>query len=573
MRAKLLPLGVAITLMALGVGCAEPGGDGKQVELPAVPPHVEGTVGEYARLVSGNAVSVQGYGVVVGLGEDGSSEVPPHLAKYLTQYLRKRNLGRWTAGTEQLTAERMLSDKDTAIVLVGGSIPPGAPVGTRFDLFVTALPQTQTRSLIGGVLMPTELRLAVGAVAQPGGPSRVIADGAGSVLVNPFLDAEDEILDMSRLRRGRVVGGGQVSWSRGLRLQLLEPDYARCDLIGRRVNARFQGAGERPANPRDSTVVELEIPERYSDDYRHFLELVMHLPLERGPAAEEGRAWEVARLMKDPNANHEELALVWEAIGRQILPVIKELYTSRNPQAAYYAARTGLRLGDDAAADIILRFAEDAESPLQIPAIQELGRHQQIASAVRLLEKLLSDENEFVRFAAYRALVHRGDSSAIQQVDVSGEFEVHAVRSDRRYVIYASQTDRPRIVLFGRDMTVRRPVFHNSADDLVTINAHRNDEKLLVYRSIPRREDYSDPFYVDFYVRDLVRTLGERPELDARGNVKGLGLTYGQVVSVLHQMCEEGDIPAKFVLQPLPELQRIYREAPTVGRPDAPSDS
>ncbi|MGC9453952.1 MAG: flagellar basal body P-ring protein FlgI [Phycisphaerae bacterium] len=576
MRAKVF-LSAAVVLAAVwAVGCGDSNTldtDDAAAELPPVPPEVEGTVAEYARLVHGGAISVQGYGIVVGLGDKGSSEVPSHLAGYLEQYLRKQDLGRWTRGTESLTPQRILRDRDTTVVLIGGSVPPGAPAGTRFDLHVTCLPQTQTRSLEGGILMPAELRLAVGGVASPGGPSRVVAEGAGSVLVNPFMDSEETEARLSNARRGRVVGGGKVLWSRGLRIQLLEPDYSRCDLIGRRINARFGSASEKPANPRDSSVIELTVPREYRGDYRHFLDLVMHLPLEWGPSAEEGKAWEVGRQMEQANADRESLALIWEAIGRQILPVVKEHYTSDDPRVAYYAARTGLRLGDESALEIVLQAAGDPDSSLQTDAIRELGRHPHIPEGRPLLEDLLNDQNEFVRFTAYRALLRRGGSSAIRRVNVSGEFEVHAVKSDRRYVIYASQTDRPRIVLFGQDMTVQRPVFYNSPDDLVTINAHRDDDKLLVYRKIPSRGDYSDPFYVDCYVRELVRTLGDRPEPDDNGDIKGLGLTYGQVVSVLYRMCEEGDIPAKFVLQPLPELQRIYQEMPEVGRPDAPAES
>lgn len=575
MRKKIL-LPVAVFLVGVCIaGCGDQQGmdADTSAELPPVPPQVEGTVAEYARLVHGGAISVQGYGIVIGLGENGSSEIPSHLAGYLDEYLRKQDLGRWTSGTERLTPQRILRDRDTTVVLIGGSVPPGAPVGTRFDLQVTCLPQTQTRSLEGGILMPAELRLAVGGMASPGGPSRVVAEAAGSVLVNPFVDNEDDDAAMMNARRGRVVGGGKVVWSRGLRLQLLEPDYSRSNLIGRRINARFGLAEEKPANPRDSSVIELSIPPWYRNDYPHYLDLVMHMPLEWGPSAEEGRAWEVARLMEEPDANHESLAIIWEATGRQILPIVKQHYTSENPRIAYYAARTGLRLGDDSAADIVLNAAKDPDSPFQVAAIRELGRHKRILEGRPVLEKLLNEDNEFVRFAAYQALLRRGGSSAIQRINVSGEFDIHTVRSDRRYVIYVSQTERPRIVLFGQDMTIRRPVFYNDNEDLVTINAHRGDEKLLVYRKIPRRGDYSDPFYVDFYVRDLVRTLGDRPEPNDNGDIKGLGLTYGQVVNVLYNMCEQGDIPAKFVLQPLPEIQRIYQELPEVGRPDAPAES
>ncbi len=574
MRAKLYSQGIVAVAMLIAVGCGEQEmNPSPEAELPSLPSYMEGTIAEQARLVHGGPTTVQGYGVVIGLGEDGSSEIPSHLANYLSQYLRMRDLGRWSRGTEELTPQRFLRDPDTAIVLIGGSIPPGAPKGARFDLQVTALPQTQTTSLEGGILMPAELRLAIGGMAPPGGPSRVVADGAGSVLVNPFVDDEDRRSQIAALRQGRIVGGGRTNWSRGLRLQLLEPNHARADLIGRRINARFSTRDHTPANARDSSIVELEVPRQYRNDYEHFLDLVMHLPLEWGGQAEESRAWEIARKIESPDADHEQLALIWEAMGRQILPIIKEQYTSSTPAAAFYAARTGLRLGDESAADVVLRFAEESDSELQTAAIRELGRHRSVLEGRRVLERLLSDRDEYVRFVAYQALLRRGDSSAIQRISVGGDFEIHTVRSDRQYLIYASQTNRPRIILFGRDMPIRKPVFYNSEDDLVTISARRDEDKLLVYRRIPWTDSYSDPFQVNMFVRDLARTLGERPERGRSGEIKGLGLTYGQIVSILYKMCENDDIPARFVLQPLPDLQRMYHEAPTAGRPDAPTGS
>jgi hypothetical protein len=108
-------------------------------------------------------------------------------------------------------------------------------------------------------------------------------------------------------------------------------------------------------------------------------------------------------------------------------------------------------------------------------------------------------------------------------------------------------------------------------DELITVNAsQRNgDDKLLVYRKVPRTGRVSDPFYVSFSVPRFIRTLADPPERDARtGKIKGLGLTYGQVVSVLHRMCEAGHINARFILQEYPEARVA---APTALRPDVPA--
>ena len=296
----------------------------------------------------------------------------------------------------------------------------------------------------------------------------------------------------------------------------------------------------------------------------------MHVFLGTGGAVQDAHARKVATNMELPNANHDELALVWEAIGRQILPIIRQLYTSKNDYAACYAARTGLRLGDKSAVHVLLRFARYANSPLQIPAIRELGRHTNMLRAVPTLRELIDDENERVRIAAYESLAKHGDSSVIRRVGISGGFTLDVVASRRNYVIYATQTRKPRIILFGRNMAVRRPVFFTAPDDLVTINAIGDDKKLTLFRKIPVTGKVSEPFYIDFKVRTLVRTMGSLPRRNLKGDIEGVGLTYGQVISVLYRMCKEGDIPARFVLQELPDVQRMYQHAATVGRPDMP---
>jgi len=535
-----------------------------------IPLHIKGTVAQYARFAGGGNLPIQAHGIVIGLGDKGSSEVPDRVRKSLTEYLLKQKLGSYRMGTRAVTPDLVLKDKDTSVVLVGGSLAPGAPVGTRFDVFVTALPQTQTQSLDGGILMPIDLSVAFGPIRRPRQKqATVLARAGGPVFVNPFLDptAAD---DLAKLRTGRVIGGGKVVRARAVRIMLRRSDYATADQIQRRINERFP-SDERIANALNRSVVELTIPDEYRDDYEHFLELVMHLPIRYASGEWEARARQIAARMEMPEANHDELALVWEAMGRQVVPIVRNLYASKNSAAAYHAARTGARLGDRQAGDVLIRFATSANSPYQIPAIEELARHGRIRTASPTLRQLLDDPNGRVRIAAYEALLRRGDRSAVTRIDVSGQFTLDLVATRRSYTIYATQTKEPKIALFGRDMEVNRPIYFESPDGLVTINAFGDGKKLKVFRTIPRGNRISDPFDVDCAVGALVRVLGTRPDLDKEGKPKGLGLTYSQIVGVLYRLCRDEDIPAKFVLQQMPGLERIYRRAATVGRPDMPS--
>ncbi len=569
----LASVGLCICAAILGCNSANALNAKNQDGAIRISPQVEGTVAQYADLVTGD-IAVQGYGLVVGLGNNGSSAVPSHLQKYMKEYLAKQNLGSWTAGTEMVTPSRILRDLDTATILSGGAYPHGAPVGSQFDVNVSALPQTQTRSLDGGILMPTDLRLAVGGKASVEGPTMRLAEVSGPIFVNPFLDSSNPT-EQAKSRIGRIIGGGRVIRAKPIRLQLRKPEYERCRLIDQMINKSVKEwypleKHEKVAKAKNPSTIEITIPQAARDDYEHFLKLILHIPLRGGPGQWEKQARKIAVTMEQPSANHDGLAFVWEAMGRQTVPVLQTLYTSKHPEASFYSARTGLRLGDEVALDVVRRFATTANSPLQLPAIEELGKARKFPQSASSLKKLLDDENVLIRIAAYEALTKLGDKSRIRRIDVDGQFKLDLVNSSRDYVVYATQTKEPKIVLFGKDMNICRPLFFNPPDDLITINARKNDDKIMLFRKIQRTNSLSDPFFIDFKVSSLIQTLGSRPVRGENGQRLGLGLTYGQVIGVLHRMCRENDILAKFVLQPLPEVQKIYRSTTTVGRPDMP---
>jgi len=337
----------------------------------------------------------------------------------------------------------------------------------------------------------------------------------------------------------------------------------------RRISQRFQRS-EQVANAVSHSTIRITIPRAWRNDYKHFLRLMMHLPLRTGPGLWEAHARKIAAAMNMPGADHDELALVWEAMGKQTIPVARDFYTAEDASVAFHAARTGLRLGDNMAATVLLRFAKRGSNPFQTAAIEELGRRTDMAHVLPLLRTLIDDQSESVRIAAYEALVRHGDRSTVQCIDISGQFRLDVVEATRNYAVYATRTGRPKIVLFGKHMKVAKPIFLNPPDDLVTINARSQDEKLAVFRRMPGTGRYSDTFHIDFRLETLITTLGHLPRRDSNGDIMGMGLTYGQIVGVLYRMCKEGDIRAKFVLQPPPEIQRFHRSIPAVGRPDMP---
>ncbi len=540
-------------------------------ELPEVPRHLQGTVAEFARPASGGYMPVQGYGLVIGLGDKGSPEVPASLRRYFEQELARADFGSWVHETAHVSPQRVLRDRDTAVVEAAGAIPYGAPKGTRFDILVSCVPQTSTLSLDGGFLMPCELRFTFGASVEPGRGSRAYGHAGGELFVNPFVDPTDAN-EVIKFREGILIGGGEVTEERPVKLILREPDYALARSIRDRINERFRLGNEPIANARSRAIIDITVPPQWRADYEHFIDLVLHLPLLRHPGEWEARGRELVEQFELPGAAHHDIALTLEAMGPQVIPLLRPLYASTHPDAAYHAARTGLRLGDDAGAGVVVRFAGMQDSPLQLPAIHELARHRNVFTATDVLHRLLDGDNALTRIAAYETLAARGDAERIQRLSVGEAFTVDLVRTSGAPVIYATQSERSHLVVFGHDLSVVRPLFFCAPDELLTVNARPDAETITVYRKVPITGKMSDAFYIEPNVGTLLQTLGNRPLRDKTGRILGLGLTYGQVIRMTHLLCEGGHIPAKFILQPPPALKRIYEDAATVERPEFTSE-
>ena len=286
----------ALMIVAIMVGCDDPKVKPRTVSDPPAndpPPPIcgAGTISEYATLATSTTVRVGGYGIVAGLGRSGSdtSGVPPQVISYLKEYLQKKGLGWASQGTRNVTPDMVLKDPDTAVVVVAGRVPAMAPVGTRYDLVVQALPQTQTTNLNGGFLMDIDMYLAPGGVLAPTGATQKLAEAGGQVFVNPFLDM-NKPSDIPRFREGRILNGGVVTKNAPVQLVLRHPDFALSAAIQKRINERFHSRGAMVANSKNPQMIDLTIPREYRGDYIHFLNIVMHLPMGAGPGAVETKA-------------------------------------------------------------------------------------------------------------------------------------------------------------------------------------------------------------------------------------------------------------------------------------------
>jgi len=129
---------------------------------------------------------VGGIGFVVGLAGTGGEPLDERVAATLERQMGLMGVGETGAweGTplEGVSPRQLLSDPNTAAVVVTAAIPPGAPEGREFDVFVRAL---NASSLEGGRLWTTELR--IGPPRTFGETTRrLIGEAKGDIFINPF---------------------------------------------------------------------------------------------------------------------------------------------------------------------------------------------------------------------------------------------------------------------------------------------------------------------------------------------------------------------------------------------------
>ncbi len=524
---------------------------------------VRDTIGAYAWLEGLLRLRVRGYGLVVGLGENGSRQCPDRIRKRLSAEIRKNyGLGDSRQGLDAITPEAMIDSRDTAVVLVEGEIGAARLRGTRFDLTVTALPGTDTTSLAGGRLYGCDLRYyrqAGGDMVQEG---KILAKGAGPVFINPFGRQADSATP-ANLRRGRIIGGGTSMEDRSVRLVLSSPQYARATQIQNRINDRF-GRGTKIASAETPSHVALDIPREFFGEELDFLAVVRHLQLSTDPGAEEQRTRSLTAELLDPEAPHDSIGLALEGIGKTVRPVVRNLYDSRLPHVRYYAARTGLRLGDSLAIPVLRQEALVAAGPYQLDAIRDLGHATQMSrAAVALADVLRADLPDRARTLAYDGLI-RHQAPTLNSTPLDQMILDHVPDAAGPPMIYATVSEQARILVLG-DVPCRTPLFYRHPSGLVTLRADSGSTEVSVLRTLPSGR-VSPTASTSPDLCKLVSTLGGEAGQDRFGRIR-LGLSYAQVLDVIAGLCENDTLPAQFRLE-RPEavdVQPMVRS----GRPDS----
>lgn len=193
-----------------------------------------------------------GYGLVVGLNGTGDSIDDGHFTKETLQSMLNR-LG------VQTTDDDVDSD-NVAAVMVTGVLPPFVRQGSRIDVTVSALGDSD--SLLGGTLLVTPL---VGADGE------VYAVAQGQLAVGGFSAAgAAETVTKGVPTSARIANGGiierelnfEIGHLDNVKLTLRNPDFTTARRIAQAINAFL---GSNSAKAIDLSTVSIDVPTNYLD--------------------------------------------------------------------------------------------------------------------------------------------------------------------------------------------------------------------------------------------------------------------------------------------------------------------
>jgi flagellar basal body P-ring protein FlgI len=440
-------------------------------------PAIRGTIGEFATLIDSSPMSVEGYGLVVGLADTGArGDIDPTVRDILLHHLLITGVGEIRTGTREVSPEAILDSAQTAAVEVRGLIPPLARKGTTFDVYVNALPGSGTTSLNNGLLWPSDLKQ----INIPGHDSHMIAMGRGPVFIPAVVDAaadraagkEPQELPKAVLS-GRLIAGGVVSEDRAARLQVYVNNAMRTRFIERAINARFPGR-DKAATAENDAIVSLHIPADYADNPMDFVELVRHLYLNTGePGFVQDRARALIAAFDDPTAPKRDLGLALQGLGTSIIPEFLEPnYTSPNQELRFWCARAGACMQNVQGMATLQEMARNPGNPFHrqaVIAMVEASRHRDTTLATLTLMDMITSMNTDDRILAYHALLAIR-SRAVQTYDAGRKFMIDIIVADCPPLIYVLESDSPRIAFIGQPLTLAPGDIYLSRDKHLTVD-------------------------------------------------------------------------------------------------------
>ena len=525
-----------LLLISFIAGCGEPAQRGEKE--PAAEIDSGATIGSLAEVFSFELIPVEGYGLVGGLSGTGSAECPVQIRGYLKRYILGQLAG------DKVNVDELIGGRDTAVVVVQGTMPTAIPKNQYFDVRVVALPGTQTTSLEGGWLYGAELEAA----GWFGIGIKVLATAKGPVFIDALSPAE------TNKKTGYILAGGRVLDEYKINLGLRRPDYRTASLIRNKLNGRFGSGTARAVSP---SQIELKVPAKYREQKQRFISIVKAIYLAETPEITRERiSTFVRKLAVSEDKYASETAL--EAIGNESISKLAALLNSSQEQVRLGAARCMLNLGSDKGLNTLREIASDKDSAYRLKALEAITASASRNDAAAISRKLLRDGDFNIRLAAYENL-RKLDDITVRQKLIARNFYLEQITQTEQKGIFVSRSGQPRIVLFGAPIYCHDSIFIQSADGNITINAPAGQKYVSIIRKHPKRPNVMVQLKSSFELSDIIQTLCEEPLKKAKQEPRGLNVSYAEAIALLKQMSDKGAVEAEFWAGPLPKIDLIIK--------------
>jgi len=527
---EIISLTVVLFILSLLSGCESPS---RIPEEPSVPPPVidsNTTIGSLTEIFAPDAIAVEGYGIVGGLNGTGSSECPPNVRSYLTQYILRK------LPEQTMDVDAFINSPNTAVVIVDGIMPAAVAKNEYFDVRVRALPGTQTTSLEGGWLYGADLK----AKGNFGLTIKILAEAEGPV----FIDTLDGQTDK---RSGYILAGGTVLDEYKITIALRYPDFKTAAMIRDKLNERF---GRGTATALTAGQIQLTVPAKYKTQKQRFIAIVRATHLLSTPELTKQRISSlVQKLATAKDKLPSEIAL--EAIGKDGLSQLEPLLSSSDQKVRLGAAICMLNLGSDKGLEVLRETVLDTASPYRVDAFQMICASANRNDAATLARKLLRDKDFNVQLEAYEQLRKMDDIVITRQL-IARNFYLEQIAESPRKAIFVARSGQPRIVLFGAPIRCKQDIFIQSSDGNITINAPPGQQYISIIRKHPTRPNVIIQLKSSYELSDLIVKMCEEPLKEKGQGQVGLNVSYGEMILLLRKMCEKGAIDAEFHAGPLP---------------------
>lgn len=574
-----------------------------------IPAPLRGTIGAEARISGTEPTLVSGIGFVVGLDGTGGLTIPEQYAAHLEREMGLNGIGIGNSdGNTNISGKtpgQLLRDPNTAAVIVQAAIPPGARAGESFDLYVRAINAT---SLEGGRLWSTELR--IGPPSAFGNPqARILGNAKGPIFLNPFAEPGGQYDGVTR-DVGRVLDGGSVSFPTKIEIILNNPSHLRARQIVTAINSAFPlppGEREPTARGKDESLILVQIPSEFADDRDHFLDLLSHITIDQSYPEVYARRY--AQTLVNQPYLAGDMSFCLEALGERALPFISDLYDHPELAPRLAALRAGAELGDARVVKPLQTIALTADTKYQTDAIALLSKIDQSVLVDTTLRELLAEPTLAVRVEAYERLMERALKARRQRIarmitnskggveasrtQIEALSRVHVPSDPLRGVsrelvagkffldivpfgdplVYITQQNEPRIVLFGEDLALSKPLLATAWSDRLMLTAETYNDPVRLYFRDEKTRVVSTMDDVPENLPSLIKLLAHQPSPeDPR---PGLGFSYAQVVGALYQISFDRGIDAAFTTEQdrlLADLLSAVQSDEIAIRPETSAD-